>query len=297
MLFKNSKNKNKLFDTTKSTSTFLNLMTKYHNRKNKIKDKDKCYIAKEIDVKRFQLENEEKDETYIYKEAKNISYINQELINDYGAKAKSKVYDTSKYKSPIKLGKKLFFDPTEVNNLQTSSSLKLIRKGVINLPLISKNYNKYNKKPLLTDNNSNTLKNNSNYKNIFQTNSDYSFESKKKYNIISPIKKILDTSDSETNICPSSFRNKNNDINDVLKEEIKNKIIKTGNKKRIKNLYHSNKDLFSHNGTYLTRLTNFKDYLINEVQKQRIFFYRNDYGCKSFKEKYDFLSKKYFSMD
>ena len=291
---------NRLFDITKSSSTFMNLMLKYNNnRKNRMRNKGKGIVAKAIDEKKFKLEQEEKDGAYIYKEAKNISHINQELINTYGVKAKSKLYDTSKFAPPIKIGKKLFFDPTNQYNLQNSASLKILRKGIINLPLITKDYAKYYKKPLMTLSNPKIIKRNNNSNNIFkniQANTEYSFDSNKKSNNNSPIKNKLDSSETEINICPSSFRSKNSDNNNLLTEVIKSTIIKNNNKKR-NNFYLNNRDIFAYNGSYLASLSCFKDQLINDEKKQRNYFYRNDYGCNLFKEKYNYLSDKYFKSD
>lgn len=291
--------KNKLFDIEKSSTTFISLMSKYNNRNTKIKNKDKCYIAKEIDKKRFELEKEEKEDLFIFKEAKNISHINQELIYNYGTKAKIKEYNVSKFQSPIKLGKKLFFDPTKYSTLPNSLTPKIIKKGILNFPLISTNKYKNNNKPLLTYSNTNILKNKNKNKKNSTINTDSSFSKYKQLNF-SPIKSNLDSSiETDTNLCPSSFRNKANDINSIIKELIKNK--KSKNNKKMKKLnniiYYNNRNLFSYNGSYLTSVTNFKDQLINEEKKQRNYFNRNDYGCKLFKEKYDFLSKKYFSPD
>lgn len=297
-MYSNKSRNNKLFDVEKSTSTFMNLMSKYRKRKRNMKDNDKCYIAKAIDEKRFELEKEEKDDQYIYKEAKNSSHIDQELINIYGTKAKNQVYDISKFQSPIKLGKKQFFDPTKENTLQTCYSLKLYKKGFLKLPLISQQYYKYNNKPLLTYSNSNNLNKISSSNNILNT--DYSIDSNKKTIFNSPIKRNIDSSiETERNLSPISLSNNNNDINNLLTEITKNKTI---NKNRLlvnrnKKNYFSDKNIFSNNGSYLISLSNFKEQLINEEKKQRNYFDRNDYGCNLFKEKYNFLSKKYFSTD
>ena len=53
---KNKSKNNNLFDIEKSTSTFINLMTKYHKQKNKTKNKDKFLVMREIDEKRHKLE-------------------------------------------------------------------------------------------------------------------------------------------------------------------------------------------------------------------------------------------------
>ena len=102
-------NKN-LFDTRNSSLTFMKIMQKYKNRKNEKILTNEGYISKAIEEKREKLEFEEKDNMYIYKEAKNIANMNQLLINLYGNKAKKRFYDISKYFSPIKLDKKLFFE-------------------------------------------------------------------------------------------------------------------------------------------------------------------------------------------
>ena len=294
-------NKNKLFDVEKSTRTFMYLMSKYRNQKRKIKESknNRGYIIKTIDDKKRELEREEKEEIFIYKEAKNTAYINQELLNSFGIKAKSKEYDTSKIHAPLKLGKKKFFDPTQ-NNIKSNSSTKLLKKGYIELPLIPKSILNYNKKPLLTYNNSinyKTIKNNSN-KNIIPAFTDYSIDSNKKSNFNSPLKNNNESNfETETNICPSSFRNSISDKNILMTEVLKNKITKKNKDKMKKYIYLSNRDIFSYNGSYLNRLSNFKDLLIREERQKRNYFYRNDYGCNLFKEKYAFLNKKYFESN
>ena len=297
-----SKNKiktpnNSLFDIEKSSTTFMNLMSKYKSHKRKMQNSDKCYIAKEIDEKRYKLEKEEKDEIYIYKETKNISYINQELIYNYGKKAKEKSYNASKFQLPIKIGKQLFFDPTKDYTLQNSLSTKIMKKGILKLPLISQNYIKYYKKPLLTYNNSKIFKKND-YKKSFKINTDYSFDSNKKL-YESPIKKNFDSSiETETNLCPSTFRNIKDDKNILISEILKNNKNKSNKfRNRNKNVYFSNRNIFSYNGIYLSNVSDFKEELIKEEKKKRNYFERNDYGYKLFKEKYAFLSNKYFSSD
>ncbi len=55
-----------------------------------------------------------------------------------------------------------------------------------------------------------------------------------------------------------------------------------------------NKNILSLSENYISRLTNFKDLLIEEEKQKRKYFNKNDYGCKSFKEKYKYLNSKYF---
>ena len=128
---------------------------------------------------------------------------------------------------------------------------------------------------------------------------DFSFESNKNLNSESPKKTKNNESNyaTESNVYTSSFRNSKSDRNILITEVLKNNNSFKKNKfreGRNNNLYYSNRNIFSYNGAYLTRLSNFKDQLINEERKRRYYFNNNDYGCNLFKEKYAFLNKKYF---
>ena len=59
--------------------------------------------------------------------------------------------------------------------------------------------------------------------------------------------------------------------------------------KRIKNELSLNDD-------YISGLTHFKEQLIEEEKQKRKYFNMNDYGCKDFKEKYNYLTRKYFNI-
>ena len=296
----NRKNKNKLFDIEKSSSTFISLMAKYRKQKRKIKNENnnRCYIVKVIDDKKHELEREEKDDIYIYKEAKNAAHINQELLLNYGIKAKTKSYDTSKIQTHLKLGRKKFFDPTQ-NNLRSNLSTKILKKGYINLPVISQKMFLYRQKPILTYSNSNysKLTKNKNYNTEInhKVNIDYLDDSNIKSIISSPLKKYSESNfETETNLCPSSFRNCKSNKNLLITETIKNKIIKRNTEKKKKYIHLSKKDIFFYNGNYLKTLADFKEQLIREEKQNRNYFSRNDYGCNLFKEKFTFLKKKYF---
>ena len=268
----------------------MKLMTKYHNHQKSKKNSDKLYIVKALDEKRHQIENEEKDDIYIYKEAKNSAYINQELLSTYGVKAKNQSYDISNFKSPIKLGKKKFFDPTKKDYLQSFTLKRIKNKGVLNLPIITSNYFnfKINNQVLLSYNNRN--KSNISSDRFNDTKSYQDKNNKLKFLDFDPNKKNEYNHNTEGNIIRNSFRVSQSDKNII--ERKKNEINKLRN--RYNNLYNSNKNIFSYNGNYLTKLNNFKEQLIEEERKKRNYFNKNDYGCNLFKEKYAFLSKKYF---
>ena len=88
--------KDKLFDCRNSSSIFYKMMKKYHQRNKNPILSNKGYIAYAIEQKRQKLQFEEKDDMYIYKEAKNIANTNELLLNLYGNKAKKRFYDISK---------------------------------------------------------------------------------------------------------------------------------------------------------------------------------------------------------
>ena len=135
----------KIFDCRKASSTFDKIMKKYNKRnKNKILD-NKGSIANAIEEKRDKLQFEEKDDMYIYKEAKNIANYNELLLELYGNKAKKRFYDISKFSEPIKLDRKLFFvsDKKEETNNKNKNDFAvnfINKKGIMKLPLIYKNF-------------------------------------------------------------------------------------------------------------------------------------------------------------
>ena len=303
-----SEKNNKLFDVEKSTSTFIYLMTKYRNQKKKKKNNDGMYIVKAIDDKRHQLERDEKDNMYIYKEAKNTAYINQELINKYGVKAKTQAYDVSTFQTPMKLGKKKFFDPTKEDYLKPSNSLnKLKDKGMIQLPLIYNSKLNFNQFPLLTYNNSSNLNKNNplskscqNKEKIFYnqsrnnpSNIDFSLESYKKSSSYSHLKDTI--SSNKEVYSPSTLTLRNSEKNIMTEVSKKSGSIKFRNKKD--KLLLNNRNIFSYNGNYIARLSSFKDQCIKEERRKRHYFNLYDYGCHLSKEKYDYLTKKYFDND
>ena len=302
-----SEKNNKLFDVEKSTSTFMYLMTKYRNQKKKKKNNDGMYIVKAIDDKRHQLERDEKDNMYIYKEAKNTAHINQELINKYGVKAKTKAYDVSNFQTPMKLGKKKFFDPTKEDYLKPSTSLKKFNnKDMIQLPLIYNSHLNFNKFPLLTyDNSRKTNKNNplsksyQNKEKIFYkpsrnnpSNTEFSLDSYKKSSSYSHLKDTVNNKGKNSSSTLTLGNSEKNILTEVSKKSVN---IKFRNKKN--NFLLNNREIFSYNGNYIARLSSFKDQCIKEERRKRHYFNLYDYGCHLSKEKYDYLTKKYFDND
>ena len=307
--------KDKLFDCRNSSSIFYKIMKKYHQRNKNVFLTNKGYIAYAIEQKREKVQLEEKDDMYIYKEAKNIANNNELLLELYGNKAKKRFYDITKFLEPIKLDRKLFFvsDKKEENNNGTKNDFAINcinKKGIMKLPLIYKNFfynkTKENKstKNLITIENTNNIDRKKLLKNLLNKNEKKSAKEKPGMDALKL--KIKNKSYKNINIninhenkisLPSNLTSKSNK-NILLttkprsETEVKhkNKEKNINNDKNIKII--KNELTFSDN--YILRLTNFKEQLIKEEQKSRNYFNKNDYGCKNSKEKYNYINSKYF---
>ena len=305
----------KLFNCRNSSSIFCKIMKKYYNRNNNIFLTNKGYIAYAIEQKREKIQLEEKDNMYIYKEAKNIANSNELLLELYGNKAKKRFYDISKLLTPIKLDRKLFFDSDKKEEKNDKNKNKnnlddnfINRKGFMKLPLIHKNYS-YNKtKESKSTKNFLTIEN---MKNIDRKKIIKNLENKKEELGINALKlKIKNKSHKNINLnrekivsnnIPSSlnkFSKSNKNI--LLTQKSKDKIIKeykskennmNSNKNNIKTI----KNELTFSGNYILKLTDFRDQFIKEEQKNRKYFNKNDYGCRIFKEKYNYINSKYFN--
>jgi hypothetical protein len=311
----------KLFDVRNSSSMFIRIMKKYKKKNKNIFLNNKGYITHAIEEKREKLQLEEKDDMYIYKETKNIANMNELLINLYGNKAKKRVYDISKVFSPIKLDRKLFFpiekNDEKDNNDKINLTEKYInKKGFMKLPLIFKNIISYNEKE------------NKSTKNILKTGNTKKYARKKFLKLLNDKKDENENKDKKVvNIGINALKmtlndkNKSKDKNKSETKEIKLKLYQSSksNKNILLTQYPKNEKIkeykYKKNYTntdnsdiikiksdlilsenYISSLSNFKEELIKEEKQKRNYFNRNDYGCKIFKEKYNYLSNKYFSF-
>ena len=311
----------KLFDVKNASSMFIIIMKKYKKKTKNMFLNNKGYITHAVEEKREKLQLEEKDNMYIYKETKNIANYHELLLNLYGNKAKKRVYDVSKILSPIKLDKKLFFPPDKNdekdNNDKNNITDKYInKKGFMKLPLIFKDITSYKEKESKST------------KNILKTGGSKKFSRKRILKLMSDKKIINENKDKKVNIGIEALKSKLN-IKNTSNEKNKNDIKENTLKLKLYQSSKSNKNLlltqYPRNGTikeynnkknytitdgniirikneltlsenYISSLSNFKEELIKEEKRKRKYFNRNDYGCKTFKEKYNYLSNKYFNI-
>ena len=301
----------KLFDCRNSSSIFSKIMKKYYNRNNNVFLNNKGYIAYAIEQKREKLQFEEKDNMYIYKEAKNIANSNELLLELYGNKAKKRFYDISKLLTPIKLDRKLFFvdKKEEKNNKNNLDDNFINKKGIMKLPLIDKNYlcdkikeSKSTKKFLTIEN-----MNNVDRKMIIKNLEKKKEKKLKKEELGIDALKLKINNKSHKNINLNHEKNlpslsnkiSKSNKNILLTQKLKNESLKEyKSKEKYMNKDRNNiktlKTEMTLSDNYILKLTDFRDQLIKKKQKNRKYFNKNDYGCRNFKEKYNYINSKYF---
>jgi hypothetical protein len=178
---------------------------------------------------------------------------------------------------------------------------------VIQLPLILNSKLNFNQFPLLTYNNSRNLTKNNPLSKSYHNkeiiyyiqsrnnpnNTDFSLDNYKKSSSYSHLKDTV-SNNKEVNL-HSTLTLKNSEKNIITEVSKKSGKIKFRNKKD--HLLLDNRNIFSYNGNYIARLSSFKDQCIKEERRKRHYFNLYDYGCHLSKEKYDYLTKKYFDND
>ncbi len=131
------KKKNLFFNVDHSSTVFKSIINNYLEQQ-KLKNQKKTNLIYLFDQKRRIAENKESEEDYLFKDLKKLRLINQELINQYGDKAKEEYHDISPNKINIKMEKKIFFDGLDVkeNNKTNYIEEEGEEKRFIHLPKI-----------------------------------------------------------------------------------------------------------------------------------------------------------------
>ena len=170
-----------------STKPFKNIISNYNRTTKGKKVKNKQLLLKNILTKIQKVENEEKESEYIVNEVHRNIEIKKKIINSFGLRAVNHYDDTKNYDVKIKIGKSKFFNPLKIN---TS-----------NEPKILKTYDNSS-----YTSNSNNVRNRSHKVIKFP---DIINRIKKKNNVKSIDKSVLNKSDSIIKINEYSFDNKN----------------------------------------------------------------------------------------
>lgn len=283
----------KLLNMNSTTKTFRKLIEK-NTRKNNINKKIFYNKTEEIfhslNKVFFKAELNETDEDYMFKEIKNQIRLNQQMIDLYGKNAKNKIFPRSR--EPIKFDKNLVINPLSyeetkyVRYTPFRVGSKYDNDKKLNLPcILTNNIRTINirespgKKSVKSkkdnnDSNANTIDRNI-YNNINIENS--LMNSNKNYN-------ITFNNENRNNNRIIKYFSKANDNMNMKNSSNNNSTFSIGSKSN--NSFDRNK--------YVMTLDNLSENVENNQTRHRRYFNLNDYGCTSFKNKYNYISNNYF---
>ena len=296
------------FNITNATKTFKKLLEK--NRKDEQFRNKKIYYHKtdelfdSLNNVFFKEEIKETDFDYIFREIKNQIKINQTLVDLYGINAPKKILPYTR--EPIRFDKKLLFNPLKNNDNNhiryASFNSKNKEERFLNLPRILKN------KIRILNDRENSEKIILNKK--LESNKDVIKENKSeiKFNNIkierSYFNDVNNTFNNENAPIKSYnfFSKTNNNILNLNNNNANNNSTFTGANKS--SLTFGNKSSFTvgnrsnysfDRSEYLLTLDNLKGQLRHNQRRQKLYFNSNDYGCELSKNKYNYITKKFFN--
>ena len=298
------KNLKKYVKIANMTSTFKTLMNQYKTKLKLSRELNKEFILREIYSKIQKIENEERENDFIFSEVKRNAQIDKEILYSFGTKALNHLNEVIKVNVTTKMDKNRFLGiddyKNEVNKKLKFRSVKnrLFQNSKINH---TNKDNKFIKLPRISTKNyeSEDLNENSLINNRMKTSATENkiFNNIKKINLPKNFRKS-----SGKTFNYSSFRKeKNSEMNSSTIKDL------TPIKKRKEN---SNDSIVVVNQPFSTERASNKlhkldydyiDYLRNmgnqfseTEKKQENYFYKNKYGVDAFKLKYNYLTKKFF---
>ena len=268
------KKKNFFFNVDNSSTVFKRIINNYLEEQ-KLKNKKRNNLIYIFDEKRRIAENKESEEDYLLKDLKKLRIINQELINQYGDKAKEEYHDISPNKINLKTEKKIFFYGLDVkeNNKTNNLEEEQEEKTIIHLPKIF-HYKK----------NSNQLKQNIPY--FRKRNNSIKYQ---KTSTIS--EKDLSRNQKKPLFNVKSFDGISIQDNLTTKNQIdhiyeKNK----NNTKSMKLIKKKPKQQIN----YIDTLNEARKDFMKKERSYKQLFKSNDYGCSESNRKYHYMMQKYF---
>jgi hypothetical protein len=281
-------------NTTKTFRKLIEKNTRKNNLNKKIFYNKTEEIFHSLNKVFFKAELNETDEDYMFKEIKNQIRLNQQMIDLYGKNAKNKIFPRSR--EPIKFDKNLVINPLSyeetkyVRYTPFRVGSKYDNDKKLNLPcILTNNLRTINyrespgKKSVKSkkdnnDSNANTLDRNI-YNNINTENSLdlYLMNSNKNYN-------ITFNNENRNNNKIMKYFSKINDNMNMKNSSNNNSTFSIGSKSN--NSFDRNK--------YVMTLDNLSENVENNQTRHRRYFNLNDYGCTSFKNKYNYISNNYF---
>ena len=298
------KNLKKYVKIANMTSTFKTLMNQYKTKLKLSRELNKEFILREIYSKIQKIENEERENDFIFSEVKRNAQIDKEILYSFGTKALNHLNEVIKVNVTTKMDKNRLLGiddyKNEVNKKLKFRSVKnrLFQNSKINH---TNKDNKFIKLPRISTKNyeSEDLNENSLINNRMKTSATENkiFNNIKKINLPKNFRKS-----SGKTFNYSSFRKeKNSEMNSSTIKDL------TPIKKRKENSNDSivvvNQPLSTERASnklhkldyeYIDYLRNMGNQFSETEKKQENYFYKNKYGVDAFKLKYNYLTKKFF---
>jgi hypothetical protein len=288
----------KSLNMNNTTKTFRKLIEK-NTRKNNLNKKIFYNKTEEIfhslNKVFFKAELKETDEDYMFKEIKNQIRLNQEMVDLYGKNAKNKIFPRSR--EPIKFDKKIILNPLSFEET------KYVRYTPFRMGNRYDNDKKLNLPCILTNNLRTVYKRESPGKESVKSKQVNNENNNNDSNDNTIDRNIFNSIDTE-----SSLMNNNKKYNITFNNENpnKNRIInyfsKTNDNMNVKNSSNNNSTFSIGNKSnnsfdrykYVMTLDNLSENVENNQTRHRRYFNLNDYGCNSFRNKYNYISNNYF---
>ena len=276
--------------TTKTFRKLIEKNTRKINKNKKIFYNKTEELFHSLNKVFFKAELKETDADYMFKEIKNQIRLNQEMIDLYGKNAKSKIIPRSR--EPIKFDKNLIINPLSYEET------KYVRYTPFRVGNKYDNDKKLNLPCILTSNIRTVYKRDSPGKESVKSKKDNNESNtntidRNIYNTINTESSLMNTN-KNYNI---TFNNENRNNNKII-----NYFSKTNDNMNMKNSSNNNSTFSFGNKSnnsfdrykYVMTLDNLSENVENNQTRHRRYFKFNDYGCSSFKNKYNYISNNYF---
>ena len=298
-----------LFNMQTATPTFKNLLFKYEKQNlTKIKNTKRINansILLEIDKRRHKIELEEQEGDYMFKELiKNVKF-KQELFNNYGLKAYKHYDESPKENFNVKLDKVAFLNSTDEKKKENFRNNKKLKRRnfslntgkskLLKLPEIVNNVETKEDKRIKILNEIKRLNSSlDDFNNDTDTLNKQNTFNVRKSSDNSNIIKINENNDSNKEIqsLTNGFR-----IQNLSCDRIKKNRALTENNFSRNHLNNKPKGPQKMNKDYLKYLQTFRDKLVLEEKKHKNYFDSNNYGCDSFRQKYNYLNTRFFQTN
>ena len=276
--------------TTKTFRKLLEKNTRKANKNKKIFYNKTEELFHSLNNVFFNAELKETDEDYMFKEIKNQIKLNQQMVDLYGKNAKNKIFPRSR--EPIKYDKNLIINP--LNYEET----KYVRYTPFRMGNKYDNDKKLNLPCILTNNLRTVYKRESPGKESVKSKKDNNESNtntidRNIYNSINTESPLMNMNKNYN----TTFNNENRYNNRII-----NYFSKTNDNMNMKNSSNSNSTFSIGNKSYnsfdrykyVMTLDNLSENVENNQIRHTRYFNLNDYGCNSFRNKYNYISNNYF---